>query len=143
MTETRSDCESLLNALLPFAKQMLQQHGEFFPYGGAMAPDGTIELVSGFDGSENPLSKDIISLLNDGFKNGAVNKKYKATALVYIVHTTLSDGRKSDAVSVQLDHIRDYSQIVTFPINIQNGNFDFNQREEADGNDEIFTVEYK
>jgi hypothetical protein len=51
MTQAKVDCEDLMNVALPFAKQMLQQYGEFFTYGSAMQPDGKIIQIGGYDGS--------------------------------------------------------------------------------------------
>jgi hypothetical protein len=42
--------DALLNAALPFAKQQLTKHGEFFPYGVAMSHDGQIALIAGYTG---------------------------------------------------------------------------------------------
>jgi hypothetical protein len=42
MKTPREECEDLMNAVLPFAKQMLSQHREFFPFGGTMSPSGEI-----------------------------------------------------------------------------------------------------
>jgi len=36
------DLDQLLNAVLPFAQQMLSKHGEFFPFGASMTIDGEI-----------------------------------------------------------------------------------------------------
>ena len=138
MTQTKADCEELMNAALPFAKQMLQQHGEFFPYGSAMAPDGKITQIGGYDGREHPPSAEIISLLKDGFKQGAKEKKYKATALVYDVRTTLADGGKSDAIAIALDHEANYSVVVLFPYKLQDGELQVGQITGHKGTNEIF-----
>jgi hypothetical protein len=34
----KDDCNQLLNAALPFAEQMLREHGEFLPFGAQMLP---------------------------------------------------------------------------------------------------------
>jgi len=34
------DLDALLNNLLPFAERMLREHGEFYPFGGSITPDG-------------------------------------------------------------------------------------------------------
>jgi hypothetical protein len=35
------DLDQLLNVVLEFAKKMLNQHGEFYPFGASMHTDGT------------------------------------------------------------------------------------------------------
>ena len=71
MNKAKTECEKLMNALLPFAQQTLERHGEFFPYGGAMKGSGEIANLAGYDGRENPPSADIIRLLKQGFVQGA------------------------------------------------------------------------
>jgi len=118
----KAECEEIMNALLPFAKQMLEQHGEFFPFGGTMKSNGEITYTAGYDGREPPPSVDVIKLLKDGFRSGARSGQYKATALVYDVRVVLpSSGQKSDAVAVALDHRDSYSVVVYFPYQIASG----------------------
>jgi hypothetical protein len=56
MNTPKADCEVVMNAILPFAEQMLRDHGEFFPFGGAMLVDRKIVPVAGFDGTGHVLS---------------------------------------------------------------------------------------
>jgi hypothetical protein len=59
-TPTPKDkCEKLMTATLPFAQKMLRQHGEFFPYGGALDKRGAGVAVGATDGREKPHSADI------------------------------------------------------------------------------------
>ena len=116
MKTPKEDCEDLMNAVLPFAKQMLSQHREFFPFGATMSTSGEIAHSAGWTGTEHPPSNDVIALLNDGFRAGAVAGKYRATALVYDVRTIPPGATvKQDAIAVNLDHRGDYSVVVMFP----------------------------
>jgi hypothetical protein len=45
----KQDATDLMNAVLPLAEQMLAGHGEFYPYGGAMRPDGGVEMIGASD----------------------------------------------------------------------------------------------
>jgi hypothetical protein len=56
----KSQCEQLMNSALPFAQQMLSEHGEFHPYGETLQVDGKILSVAGYDGRERPPSQQII-----------------------------------------------------------------------------------
>jgi hypothetical protein len=116
MADAKSDAETLMNAMLPFAKKMLTNHGEFYPYGGAMQPDGKIVNVAGYDGRERPPSQEIIDLLNAEFRKDAANGRYKATAVVYDVRV-VPPGKteRSDAIAVAVDHRDNYSVVVIFP----------------------------
>jgi hypothetical protein len=109
-----------MTAALPFAEQMLKEHGEFFPYGQALDSKGSIVAVGAHDGHEHPPSADVIRLLKQGFISGASTGKYQATALVYDVRVQLPNtGIKSDAIAVALDHKEHYSVIVYFPYTIK------------------------
>jgi hypothetical protein len=111
----KDDCEILMNAVLPFAMQLLERYGEFFPFGAAMSPDGNIIRMGTYDGREQPPSSDVIRQLKQGFVAGARSNDCKATALVYDVLVSLPDNRKSDAIAIALDHRSAYSVIVLFP----------------------------
>ena len=81
----KGDCEQLMNAVLPFAEEMLTNHGEFQPFGGTMTPDGQIGMTGGWTGDEHPASTEVIELVKAGFRAGAERGEYKATALVFDV----------------------------------------------------------
>lgn len=116
MSDAKTECETLMSAVLPFAQQMLAKHGEFFPFGGAMENDGKIVSVSVFDGIEQPASDHVIRQIKDAFTAGARTGTYRATALVYDAKVKLpSTGEISDAISVSLNHRDNYSVIVMFP----------------------------
>ena len=122
MKSAKADCEALMNEVLPFAEQMLSNHGEFFPYGGAMRPGGEIVSVAGYDGREQPPSMDLIRLIKAGFVADAKQGQYKATAIVYDVRVALPEtGEKSDAIAVSLNHRDGYSVIVLFPYTLAGG----------------------
>jgi hypothetical protein len=109
-----------MNAALPFAEEMLATYGEFLPYGQAMAEDGKIVAVGATDGREHPPSKDLIQILKDGFKAGAREGKYKATAIVYDIWIALpGTDMKSDAIAVSLNHRGGYSALVFFPYQLE------------------------
>ena len=116
MSSTKSESERLMSAALPFAEQMLQKYGEFFPYGHALNVKGEVIAVAAYDGQERPPSAEVIRLLKQAFVQGAKANKYMATALVYDVRVQLpSSGTKSDAIAVSLNHKDNYSVVVFFP----------------------------
>jgi hypothetical protein len=115
MSNAKAESETLLNAALPFAEEMLHKHGEFFPYGYALNSNGEPVSVAAYDGREHPPSAELIRLLKQVLTEEAKTGKYKATALVYDVRVQLpSNGAKSDAIAVSLNHKDNYSVIVFF-----------------------------
>lgn len=118
----KEECEKLMTDVLPFAEKMLKEHGEFYPYGGAMRPSGEIVYVAGYDGTEHPPSMEVIKLIREGFIQSGRSGEYKATALIYDVRVVLPNtGQKSDAIAVSLNHKANYSVVVFFPYQLREG----------------------
>ena len=57
------DLNRLLNELLPFAKQMLDKHDEFYPFGGYVDAGGGIGHIGAWTGSEHPPSQEVLVCL--------------------------------------------------------------------------------
>jgi hypothetical protein len=139
MPDPKSECEMLLGAVLPFAEQMLRDHGEFHPYGAAMKLDGEIVSVAVYDGREFAPSIDTIKLLKDAFIRAAYERTYKATAHAYDVRVKLpTNGEKSDAVAISLNHEDGYSVVVLFPYKIESGSLYFGEVFAQKGEADIF-----
>ncbi len=118
----KDDCNQLLNAALPFAEQMLRDHGEFLPFGAQMLPDGEIVSVAADDGEDYSRSQNLIDVLRAAFRAGAAEGDLLATALVYDVRVMLPGANeKSDAIALNLDHRDNYSVTVFFPYTITGG----------------------
>ena len=116
MSSDEQDVRNLMNEYIGFAEDMLQKYGEFFPFGAVLKPNKETAFVAGYEGTDQPLSQDIIDLLNDGFRVGAASGEYEATALFYDTAITQPEtGEKSDAVAVALDHQSGNSLVVFFP----------------------------
>jgi hypothetical protein len=99
------DLDQLLNSLLPFAERMLAEHGEFFPFGGTMKPDGEIVAVGGYDGDEHPLSLSVIDQLTQVFRQQARRGQLRAAGICYDART-IPPGQieKCDAVCASMEH---------------------------------------
>jgi hypothetical protein len=112
----KADGEKLLASLLPFAEQMLQQHREFFPFGGHMSPDGTITHEGAENGTDRPPSQELIDLLRQAHQWNAAAQKIRACATIYDIRT-IPPGRteKQDAIAAAIDHVSGYSAVVIFP----------------------------
>jgi len=118
----KDDCNLLLIAALPFAEQMLRDHGEFLPFGAQMLPDGEIVSVGVDDGEDHSRSQNLIDALQVAFKAGAADGELVATALVYDVRVVPPGAReKTDAIALNLDHRENYSVTVFFPYALSEG----------------------
>ena len=118
----KDDCNRLLNAALPFAEQMLREHGEFLPFGAQMLPDGEIVSVAVDDGEDHSRSQNLIDAIQAAFKAGAADGEFVATALVYDVRVVPPGAsEKTDAIALNLDHRANYSVTVFFPYALNDG----------------------
>jgi hypothetical protein len=99
------DLEQLLNSLLPFAERMLAEHGEFFPFGGAMKPDGEIVAVGTYDGDEHPPSSSVIERMTEIFRQQARRSQLRAAGICYDARTIPpGQSEKCDAVCASMEH---------------------------------------
>lgn len=122
----KEQCEVMLGTVLQLAEKLLKKHGEFYPFGATMKPDGEIALTAAYDGTDDPPSAQLIELLHDGFRLGAEKGAHIATALAYDVRVVPpGTTEKTDAVSVELDHRDHYSVVVFVPYKIVNGDVEF------------------
>ena len=109
MEQAQQETQELMNAVLPMAEKMLTGQGYFYPYGGAMTPAGDIiDIVSHIE-TDKPSASDMIAVLQDKLVGSAVNKDFKATALVY------------DSIAINLDHELGYSVVVFVPYTVEEG----------------------
>ncbi|MBY0317280.1 MAG: hypothetical protein K2X72_01015 [Reyranella sp.] len=139
MSDPKTDCEALMNSVLPFAEEMLTTHGAFIPFGGAMRPDGELVSIAGYDGNEHARPIDVMTLMKGAFVAAARNGEYKATAIVYDVRVKLpSTEEKCDAIAVSLNHRESYSVIVLFPYKIDSGKLILGTAFAQEGEADIF-----
>ena len=99
------DFDELLNALIPFAQQMLAKHGEFFPFGVTMSNDGEIAAEAAYDVDEQPPAEQLISMLTEAFRQKAGSGQIRAAGICCDVRT-IPPGKteKTDALCLELEH---------------------------------------
>jgi hypothetical protein len=111
----REECEELVKLLLPLAQKWLTEHHGFLPYGAAMAPSGQIVPTMALTGQSQD-AKVLVSMLELGFRQGAAEGQWKATALVVdMIMIPPGKTAKQDGVAIRLDHRDGYSVIVGYP----------------------------
>ena len=117
----KQEVEDLVNDLLPLAKTLLSNEGEFFPYGGYIGSNGKIAHVGAeLEGVDKPKSEALIKLLRDALCEMAARGKCKATAIIFDVRIIPPDSHeKSDAIQICLDHREGYSAEVFVPYRIE------------------------
>ena len=99
------DLDNLLNAILPFAQQMLAKHGEFYPFGSTMTNSGEI-IAQGaaLEGNDHPASQPLIKLMTQAFRKQALAGQIRAAGICYDVRTIPpGESVKTDAICVTLE----------------------------------------
>ncbi len=99
------DLDQLLNALVPFAQEMLSKHGEFYPFGASMNPAGEISAVAVGGEDEHPESEELVASLTEAFRKQAAAGEIRAAGIcldVRVVPPGQTD--KTDAVKCCLEH---------------------------------------
>jgi hypothetical protein len=100
-----ADLEELLNALLPFAQEMLAKHGEFYPFGASIDAAGEITAQAAELGEENPDSHEVIDMLIAGMRAEAQRGEIRAAGICYDSRV-VPPGKteKTDAIACRLEH---------------------------------------
>jgi hypothetical protein len=97
----QDDLDGLVDTVLPFAQQMLAQHGEFFPYGAVVSADGRVEILAASRGADQrPGSDEHLRILYSAAQSTSATTR--ATAFVSDVR--LDGSTPSDAIRVELEH---------------------------------------
>ncbi|MGE0406144.1 MAG: hypothetical protein AB7O65_07590 [Candidatus Korobacteraceae bacterium] len=130
-----------MNSVLRLAREMLIEHGEFFPYGGVVDNDGEIVHVGAkLEGTDRAPSQPLIELMKSEFTQRAREGKCRATAIIADVKVVRpGDTAKTDAIRVSLDHRDNYSVEVFFPYALVNGELVFDEVFALKGLNEIFS----
>ena len=111
--EVRQDYDALLQFLMPFAQQMLNKHGEFFPFGAGVNTNGEVEAHATYDGNEMPASEEVIAMLVQGFQGKARDGSIRSCGICFDGRI-VEDGEKVDAVIFYLEHVSgDASKVYT------------------------------
>jgi hypothetical protein len=96
--QVQADLDGLVRASLPFAQQMLEEHGDFLPYGVAVSTAGQIRMVAVDVGQRlRPSSVELLAMLVDGLRRR--RDAIRAVALVFRVRLVASE-----AIRVELEH---------------------------------------
>ncbi|WP_242395998.1 hypothetical protein [Anaeromyxobacter oryzisoli] len=122
MRTGKHESERLMNELLPLARRMLREFGEFHPFGGALKTDGTFTHLGATTERDYGPSSELIKLLERDFHDRASAGTIRAAAIV----TNRSLGPSAtdemrDAIEVRVDHVDGFSANVYFPYALNEG----------------------
>lgn len=103
--QVSKDLEALVNAELPFAQKMLEQHGEFYPFAATISKDGEAAYLAANIGKENPKSAEMIEFVTAALHAQAQKGEYRAAAICTDIAITLpGTAQKTDAIRISFEH---------------------------------------
>ena len=101
----REEGDKLLNALLPFAQQMLAKHGAFHPFGAFVNEKHEVELCAVYDGDEHPAGQDLIDMIIAAMRKDAPQERYKAVGICFdVLVVPPNETKKTDAIQVAIEY---------------------------------------
>jgi hypothetical protein len=139
MAEPTDEIQEILNFLLPYAEQMLNQHGEFYPYAAALDSDGELNAVGpGFDDDSPDVGETLIAL-HQGLRERAAEGAIRASGIAADVTLTDPDsGETTDAVQVELDHADADAVDIFVPYETEGEGIKFGDLVAAEGREPVF-----
>lgn len=120
MANPNQEAEQLIDATLPFAKQMLHEHGEFHPFGAIMrTSDDIVQIAAEDPFTDTPEAATLIESMKCDLRDRADAGELRAYAIVFNVKITPpDDSGKSDSVQIHVEHQEGYCAEVFFPYTI-------------------------
>lgn len=93
---------ALLRVLLPFARDTISEHGEFYPFGATMLPDGELQTAATWEGSGRPSADEVLDAVRVSLRRRADRHELLATGVVAGV--TIETGSFPLGIRVELEH---------------------------------------
>ena len=139
MPEPTDEIQELLNFLLPYAEQMLNQHGEFYPYAAALDAEGELNAVGADVDDDTPDVGELLLALHQGLREQAADGAIRASGIAADVTLTDPDsGETTDAVQVELDHADADAVDIFVPYETGGEGIKFGELVAAEGREPVF-----
>jgi len=101
----KATIEKLMTRIVPIAERLLEQHGSFAPYGGALSRGDEVILAGGKSEEDYDCSGDVIESVVDQLQQYAGDGSHHALAMVLDVKMTPpGKSEETDAIRIVLEH---------------------------------------
>jgi len=100
------DFKKLIEFLVPFAQKMLQEKGNFFPFGASINNEGNSQADGVFDNNEQ--SQNLINDLTKVYQSRQKEGALRASGICIdcrVIDPRDAAKKKKDAILVQLEHV--------------------------------------
>ena len=119
MSASPQQLHEMLMYCINFARTMLADAGDFYPFGATLSHLGTVSAVGGYDGQERPKPQEIYQLLGNAFAAGASEGAYLGVALAANVNIPAQYSPPSpDGLRVHLES-QGYSRFMYVPYRLK------------------------
>ena len=119
--------EELLNYCLEFAKQMVESHGAFHPFGAVIVSDGTLTAVGANIGEEHPHGADVFRFLQSAMHSQFQKREIVAASIATDVNIPAQyQPPFSDGIRVLLE-CAGYSRYIYVPYRISSGRAEYGE----------------
>jgi hypothetical protein len=99
----RTDLDALFKFVMPFARSLMAQHGEFYPFSALLDRSGEPQGLSVAMDDEHPSSKEVQASLEGALRRKADACECRAVALCVNARVAKPEGT-IDAIVVYLEH---------------------------------------
>lgn len=93
---------ALLAVVLPFARDTIAEHGEFYPFGVTMLPDGELQTAATWTGEERPSAEEVLEVVRADLRRRAEAGELLATGVAAGVEIGVGD--YDTGIRVELEH---------------------------------------
>lgn len=104
MEPTPQQLHGMYTCCVDFAKQMLADAGDFYPFGATLSPEGQMARAGAHNGDDHPPPLQLYDILAGAFAEGGKSGKFSAVALAANVNIPAQYSPSSpDGIRVHLE----------------------------------------
>jgi hypothetical protein len=119
--------EELLNYCLGFAKQMVESHGAFHPFGAVIVSDGILTAIGADVGEEHPHGADVFRFLQTTMHSQFQKREIVAASIATDVNIPMEyQSPFPDGIRVLLE-CAGYSRYIYLPYRISSGRAEYGE----------------
>jgi hypothetical protein len=105
MTTPAEEMDALLDALVGFAKQMVDERRAFYPFAAEVTAEGTLQMVTADLDADRPPSDAVLESLEARLRAAATAGEVRATGVCADVRLVQAPGEpEGDAIRVDIEH---------------------------------------
>ncbi len=113
--DAKSDCQTLVDFLLGFAVQQVNERGSFLPFAAALDTSGEVQAHAAHPGPDPRTSAEVLPLLHEALRP-LLASGMRAVAVCEWVRITPVGGHQTDAAKVLVEHSNGLSVAFYLPM---------------------------